>query len=156
MKTFSMTAAAPIAPSVLVRRKHSSTPGTTSDRPANIRYCHEAPRKVHASFIGEEAPYVSASVVGEGGGLLILEEYEHAKARGAKIYAEVVGFGASQDSYSVTEPDPSGHSYAAAITRALAEAKLSAAEVDLLVPFGLGIRGHDAAELAGLKSRKIT
>ena len=48
---------------------------------------------------------------GEGGGLLILEELEHAKSRGAKIYAELVGFGASQDTYSVTEPDPSGHSY---------------------------------------------
>ncbi len=91
------------------------------------------------------------SVVGEGGGLLILEEYEHAKSRGAKIYAEVVGFGASQDSYSVTDPDPAGHSYAAAVSKALAEAKLAAADVDLVVPFGMGIPGHDAAELAGLK-----
>ena len=60
---------------------------------------------------------------GEGGGLLILEEYEHAKARGAKIYAELVGFGASQDTYSVTEPDPTGHSYGKAISKALTDAK---------------------------------
>src|SRR5215211_1146066 len=64
------------------------------------------------------------TAVGEGGGLLILEEYEHAKKRGAKIYAELVGFGASQDSYSVTKPDPKGVSYGKAITKALADAKL--------------------------------
>src|SRR5438874_9151493 len=48
------------------------------------------------------------TAVGEGGGLFILEEYEHAKKRGAKIYAELIGFGASQDTYSVTQPDPNG------------------------------------------------
>jgi 3-oxoacyl-[acyl-carrier-protein] synthase II len=87
---------------------------------------------------------------GEGGGLLILEEYEHAKARGAKIYAELVGFGASQDTYSVTEPDPSGHSYGRAISKALADANLPPNAVDLLIPCGLGIPSHDAAELNGL------
>src|SRR6476661_6398607 len=48
------------------------------------------------------------TVTAEGGGLFILEEYEHAKARGAKIYAELVGFGASQDTHRITEPDPRG------------------------------------------------
>jgi 3-oxoacyl-[acyl-carrier-protein] synthase II len=90
------------------------------------------------------------TVAAEGGGLLILEEYEHAKARGAKIYAEVAGFGASQDTYSVTEPDPKGHSYGKAISKALADAGLPPTAVDLLVPCGLGIPGHDRAELAGL------
>ena len=89
-------------------------------------------------------------VNGEGAGLLILEEYEHAKARGAKIYAELAGFGASQDSYSVTEPDPSGHSYGRAIGKALADANLPPNAVDLLIPCGLGIKSHDAAELNGL------
>jgi 3-oxoacyl-[acyl-carrier-protein] synthase II len=92
----------------------------------------------------------SGTAVGEGGGLLILEDYEHAKARGAKMYAELVGFGASQDTYSVTEPDPKGHSYGRAIGKALAEANLPPAAVDLLVPCGLGIASHDRAELAGL------
>jgi len=91
------------------------------------------------------------AAIGEGGGLLILEEFQHAKARGAKIYAEVVGFGASQDAYSVTMPDPSGRSYAAAITKAMKEAAISASEVNLIVPHGLGIATHDRAELAGLK-----
>jgi len=93
----------------------------------------------------------AGTAVGEGGGLLILEEYEHAKKRGARIYAEIVGFGASQDSYSVTTPSPTGDSYGKAITKALADAKLSADNVDLLVPHGLGIPSHDRAELAGLK-----
>jgi 3-oxoacyl-[acyl-carrier-protein] synthase II len=92
------------------------------------------------------------TVVGEGGGLFILEEYEHAKARGAKIHAELVGFAASQDTYSVTEPDPTGHSYGKAISKALADANLSPSAVDLLIPCGLGIPSHDRAELAGLRT----
>jgi 3-oxoacyl-[acyl-carrier-protein] synthase II len=91
------------------------------------------------------------TVVAEGGGLLILEELEHAKARGAKIYAELAGFGASQDSYKVTEPDPTGRSYGNAIAKSLADAGAAAEDVDLLVPHGLGIPTHDRAELAGLR-----
>jgi 3-oxoacyl-[acyl-carrier-protein] synthase II len=86
----------------------------------------------------------------EGGGLLILEEYEHAMSRGAKVYAELVGFGATQDTHRITEPDPAGHSYGRAIGKALADANLPPAAVDLLVPSGLGIPSHDRAELAGL------
>ncbi len=88
----------------------------------------------------------------EGGGLFILEEYEHANKRGAKIYAELVGFGASQDTYRITEPDPKGHSYSRAINSALTDAKVNADAVDMLVPCGLGIPAHDRAELAGLKT----
>src|SRR5688572_23502127 len=90
------------------------------------------------------------TAVGEGGGLLILEEYEHAQKRGAKMYAELVGFGASQDTYSVTKPDPKGTSYGKAISKALADANLPPNAVDVMVPCGLGIPGHDRAELAGL------
>ena len=85
----------------------------------------------------------AGSAIGEGGGLLILEEYEHAKKRGAKIYAELIGFAASQDTHRVTEPDPKGHSYANAITNALRDAKRSVSDVDLLIPHGLGIASHD-------------
>ena len=90
------------------------------------------------------------TVFGEGGGLLILEEYQHAKARGATIYAELVGFAASQDTYKVTDPDPTGRSYAKAIENALKEAKAAPADVDLLIPNGTGLPKSDAAELAGL------
>ncbi len=92
------------------------------------------------------------TTVGEGGGLLILEEYENAKNRGAKIYAELTGYGASQDTYSISEPDPSGYSYSKAITKAFADAKVSAGDVGLLVPHGLGIPKHDRSELAGLRT----
>jgi 3-oxoacyl-[acyl-carrier-protein] synthase II len=91
------------------------------------------------------------TALAEGGGLLILEEFERAKARGAKIYAELVGFAASQDSYKVTEPEKSGHSYGQAIINALREAKVAADAVDLHIPNGLGIPSHDRAELNGLK-----
>jgi 3-oxoacyl-[acyl-carrier-protein] synthase II len=94
----------------------------------------------------------TGTAVAEGGGLFILEEFEHAKKRGAKMYGELVGFGASQDTYSVTEPDPSGRSYSKAITKALADANVSAKQVNLLIPHGLGIPTHDRAELAGLKT----
>jgi 3-oxoacyl-[acyl-carrier-protein] synthase II len=93
----------------------------------------------------------AGTIVGEGGGLLILEEYERAKGRGAKIYAELIGFAASQDSYKITEPEPNGHSYSKAIGNAMKDAKVSAADVGLIVPHGLGIAKHDRAELAGLR-----
>jgi 3-oxoacyl-[acyl-carrier-protein] synthase II len=93
----------------------------------------------------------AGTVLGEGGGLLILEECERAKSRGAKIYAELIGFGASQDSFKITEPQPTGHSYSQAISNALKDAKISPEEVGLIVPHGLGIPKHDQAELAGLR-----
>ena len=93
----------------------------------------------------------SGAVYGEGGGLLILEEYEHAKKRGAKIYAELAGFAASQDTYSITEPDPTGRSYAKAVENALKDGGLSAKDVDVFIPNGIGLPGSDRAELNGLK-----
>jgi len=94
----------------------------------------------------------AGTVLAEGGGLLILEEMEAARGRGAKIYAELVGFAASQDTYKITEPDPTGRSYARAIAGAIKDAVLTAHDVSLLIPNGLGIPAHDRAELAGLKT----
>src|SRR5688572_13110329 len=93
----------------------------------------------------------NGTVLGEGGGLFILEEFEHAKKRRAKIYAELVGFAASQDTYKVTEPDPTGHSYGKAIENALRDAKLAANDVDLIIPHGEGTPARDRAELNGLR-----
>ena len=94
----------------------------------------------------------NGTIAGEGGGLLILEEYERAKNRGATIYAELIGFAASQDTYSVTEPDPSGLSYGKAIEKAIKDAGQTPGDVDLLIPHGLGIEAFDKSELAGIKS----
>ncbi|HEX4793160.1 MAG TPA: beta-ketoacyl-[acyl-carrier-protein] synthase family protein [Humisphaera sp.] len=110
--------------------------------------CNESPAQAVRPFDQN----ASGTVVAEGGGLFILEDYSHARARGAKIYAELAGFAASQDTYSVTQPDPSGRSYAKAITKALDDAMVKPDKVNLLVPHGLGIPTHDRAELAGLKS----
>ncbi len=92
----------------------------------------------------------TGTAIAEGGGLFILEELEHAKARGAKIYAELAGFGASQDTHDIITPAPDGRAYAKAIQNALADANLPPAAVDLLVPHGLGLPSHDRAELSGL------
>jgi 3-oxoacyl-[acyl-carrier-protein] synthase II len=108
--------------------------------------CNDTPAEALRPF-DENA---SGTVVGEGGGLFILEEYEHAVKRGAKIYAELAGFGASQDTYKITDPDPTGHSYGKAISKALADANVPPAGVDLMIPHGLGIPAFDRAELAGL------
>ncbi len=96
-------------------------------------------------------PDATGTAVGEAGGLLILEEYDRAVARGAKIYAELVGFGASQDTYKITEPDPTGKSYANAIRKALADGSIPPASVDLMIPCGLGVPAHDSAELSALQ-----
>jgi len=109
--------------------------------------CNEDPAGAVRPFDAQ----ARGTVYGEGGGLLILESYEHARKRGAKIYAELVGFAASQDTYSITEPDPSGRSYGKAIENALKDAKLSPRDVDVVVPHGLGILSQDRAELMGLR-----
>jgi 3-oxoacyl-[acyl-carrier-protein] synthase II len=108
--------------------------------------CNDRPADAVRPFDAD----ATGAAIGEGGGLLILEEYEHARQRSARIYAELVGFGASQDSHSITDPEPTGHSYARAIQKALAEANLPPTAVNLLIPHGIGIPTHDRPELSGL------
>ncbi len=86
----------------------------------------------------------------EGAGLIILEEFQHAQKRGAKIYGEVVGFGAGTNTTSWKEPDPDGHPIAQAVEKALNDAGLRASDIDLVVTFGSGIPAFDEGESAGL------
>jgi 3-oxoacyl-[acyl-carrier-protein] synthase II len=86
------------------------------------------------------------TVISEGGGLLILEELEHAKARGAKIYAELVGFGASANHSSWRSPDPDGGGPALAMQKALTDAGLEPDDIDLISAFGAGLVEHDRSE----------
>jgi len=89
------------------------------------------------------------TVAAEGGGLVILEALDHARARGARIYAEVIGFGASSSARHWAEPDPSGRPAALALGKALQDAGLDPGQIDLVAPFGAGTVKHDAAEMAG-------
>ena len=86
-------------------------------------------------------------VTSEGGGLVVLESAEHALARGGRIYAEMVGFGAAGNTYSWSEPDPTGAGTALAIKNAMKDARVTPADVDLVGTFGCGTVEHDAAEL---------
>jgi 3-oxoacyl-[acyl-carrier-protein] synthase II len=88
------------------------------------------------------------TIPAEGGGLIILESLEHAKRRGARIHAEVAGFGSSCNTMSWTEPDPSGAPLARAIRHALRDAAIDASAVGLLCPLGTGTMAHDASEIA--------
>jgi 3-oxoacyl-[acyl-carrier-protein] synthase II len=78
--------------------------------------------------------------------LVILESLEHAKNRGARIYAEVIGFGAAANTFSWSRPDPQGRAIETALNKSLADANLSGEAVDLVNPFGTGVAGYDTGE----------
>ncbi|MBX9680037.1 MAG: beta-ketoacyl-[acyl-carrier-protein] synthase family protein [Gemmataceae bacterium] len=111
---------------------------STSDRPAS---------EISRPFDGGRDGFV----LGEGSGVLILEELERAKARGAVIYAEVLGMGTSFDAYAVTKPDPDAKGAARAITSALKEACVDVRDVNYINAHGTSTRLNDLMETAAVK-----
>ncbi len=93
----------------------------------------------------------SGFVLGEGSGMLVIEELEHAKARGAKIYAEISGYGATCDGYHMTSPSPTGEAAAKAMEMAYTEAELKAEDINYINAHGTSTGLNDKCETAAIK-----
>lgn len=106
-----------------------------------------SPSEVSRPFDGQRDGFV----LGEGAGVLLLEELEHAKRRGAVVYAEVLGMGTSFDAYAVTKPDPEARGAARAIRWALREAHTDPSDIDYINAHGTSTRLNDLMETVAVK-----
>jgi 3-oxoacyl-[acyl-carrier-protein] synthase II len=109
---------------------------------------NDEPEKASRPFDKERDGFV----MGEGGGTLILEELEHAKSRGAKIYAEIAGIGLTGDAHHITDPAPGGEGVVNAIRIALEDAKLKPTEIDCINAHGTSTPPNDRSETAAIKT----
>lgn len=108
---------------------------------------NDEPQKASRPFSASRDGFV----IGEGAGVLVLEEYEHALRRGAMIHAEVLGFGSACDSYRVTDPHPDGVGAVLAMQRALAQAGLEPAQIDYLNAHGTSTPLNDRIEARAIR-----
>ena len=115
----------------------------------NIKALSQSEDKLRASipFDAERSGFV----MGEGAGMILLEELEHAKQRGAKIYAEIVGYGATSDAYHITSPSPDGKGGARAMELAMKEAGITPEEVTYINAHGTSTALNDKFETIAVK-----
>ncbi len=117
---------------------------------ANIKALSRSEDKNRASMPFDKER--NGFVMGEGAGILILEEYKHAKKRGAKIYAEIVGYGATSDAYHITSPAPGGEGGARAIKVAMEEASVKPEEITYINAHGTSTHLNDMCETQAIKT----
>lgn len=116
----------------------------------NIKALSQATDKNRASIPFDKER--SGFVMGEGAGIVVLEELEHAKARGAKIYAEIVGYGATSDAYHITSPAPEGEGGARAMRIAMQEAGAKPEDITYINAHGTSTHLNDSCETMAIKS----
>ena len=116
----------------------------------NIKALSKAEDKTRASIPFDKER--SGFVMGEGAGVIVLEELEHAKKRGAKIYAEMVGYGATSDAYHITSPAPGGEGGARAMKIAMEEAKVNPEEITYVNAHGTSTHLNDSYETQAIKT----
>ena len=116
----------------------------------NIKALSKAEDKTRASIPFDKER--SGFVMGEGAGVIVLEELEHAKKRGAKIYAEIVGYGATSDAYHITSPAPGGEGGARAMKIAMEEAKVNPEEITYINAHGTSTHLNDSYETQAIKT----
>lgn len=117
---------------------------------ANMKALSTAEDKTRASIPFDKER--SGFVMGEGCGLIMLEELEHAKKRGAKIYAEIVGYGATSDSFHITSPAPNGEGGARAMTNAINDAGIKPEDITYINAHGTSTHLNDSGETVAVKT----
>jgi len=145
----------------LIRDGHADIMFTGGSEASIARMCMASFINIQALSVRNDEPEKASRpfdrdrdgfVMSEGAGILVLEEYEHAKARGAKIYAEIAGFGSTCDAHHLTAPDPEGLWVSKAIEIALNDAQMKPEDIDYISAHGTSTPLNDPIETKAIKN----